>query len=286
MEFLALIVALAIYAWRGDGAPVQQDRWYASFQQFLASWMSGRGLQIAGVVLPVLLLEVLYLVLGGVLGGLPEFALLVAVLLYALGRGNLGVAVAAYLERWSRGDFQAAHEVLMESPSVDSAEGIDSPPTLHAAARRRLYYRAFERAYAVIFWFVLGGPAAALAYRLARLQKEEPASVSSAAPDRLPLCAWLEWVPARLLALSFALVGDFDACLRRWRELFAESNAAAVDVLEVCGNAALGTREPHTAESQEQLVSRSAAEIESVQVLHRRAMVVWLVVVALLAMIG
>lgn len=284
MEFLALVVALAIYAWRGDGAPVQQDGWYASFQQFLASWMSGRGLQIAGVILPVLLLEVLYLVLGGVLGGLPEFALLVAVLLYVLGRGNLGVAVAAYLERWSRGDFQAAHQLLMESPSVDSAEGIDSPSSLHAAARRRLYYRAFERVYAVIFWFVLGGPAAALAYRLAWLQEETPASAP--APDRLPLRAWLEWIPARLLALSFALVGDFDACLRQWRGLFSENQAAAVDVLESCGNAALGAREPATPESQEQLVSRGAAEIESVQVLHRRAMVVWLVVVALLAMIG
>jgi len=284
VEFLALVVALAIYAWRGDGAPVQQDGWYGSLQQFLASWMSGRGLQIAGVILPVLLLEVLYLVLGGVLGGLPEFALLVAVLLYSLGRGNLGMAVAAYLERWSRGDFQAAHEVLMESPAVDSSEGIDDPLSLHAAARRRLYYRAFERVYAVVFWFVLGGPAAALAYRLAWLQEETPAS--PAAPDRLPLRAWLEWIPARLLALSFALVGDFDACLRRWRELFSESNAAAVDVLESCGNAALGTREPVTAESQEQLVARGAADIESVQVLHRRAMVVWLVVVALLAMIG
>ncbi len=283
MEFLALMVALGVYAYRGDGAPVQHDAWHRSLRQTLATWMSGQGLDIAAIVLPVLLLELVYLWLGGVLGGLPEFVLLVLVLLYSLGRGNLGAAVAAYLERWSRADFQAAHQVLMDDPVADTPDTIDNPSSLHAAARRRLYYRSFERIYAVMFWFVIGGPAAAFAYRLAWLQEtEEAAEGASASTGRLPLRDWLEWIPARLLALGFALVGDFDACLRTWRGLFSGASPAAVEVLESCGNAALGLRDAAEGESREQLVARGAAEIDAVQVLHRRTLVVWLVVVAFL----
>ena len=281
MEFLALMVALGVYAYRGDGAPVQNDAWHRSFRGVLAAWMSGQGLGIAAIALPVVLLQFFYLWVGGVLGGLIEFLLLVGVLVYSLGRGNLSAAVAEYLERWSRGDFQAAHQLLMDDPDASSLEPVDNPSALHTAARRRLYYRSFERLYAVVFWFVLGGPAAAFAYRLAWLQKDV-AGREAATPEGFPLLDWLEWIPARLLALSFALVGDFDACLRRWRGLFSGSALAAVDVLESCGNAALGLQETAVAETPEQLVARGAAEIESVQVLHRRALVVWLVVVAFL----
>lgn len=283
MEFLALMVALGVYAYRGDGAPVQHDAWHRSLRQTLAAWMSGQGLDIAAIALPVLLLELAYLWLGGVLGGLPEFVLLVLVLLYSLGRGNLGAAVAGYLERWSRGDFQAAHQVLMDDPVAASPDTIDNPSALHAAARRRLYYRSFERIYAVMFWFVIGGPAAAFAYRLAWLQEADHAAKgASSFTGRLPLRDWLEWIPARLLALGFALVGDFDACLRAWRGLFSGAAPAPVEVLESCGKAALGLRDDPDGETREQLVARGAAEIDAVQVLHRRTLVVWLVVVAFL----
>lgn len=284
MEFLALMAALGVYAWRGEAAPVQRDGWFHSLRQFLAGSMSGRGLQIAALLIPVVGLQLAYLWVGGVLGGLLELALLVFVLLYSLGRGNLGAAVEEYLQRWSRGDFEAARHVLAEDLDA-GAEQPEDPASLHRAARRRLYLRAFERLYAVTFWFVLAGPAGALAYRLARIEDTDSSAASAVPADRLPLLQWLEWVPARLLALGFALVGDFDACLHKWRDALSAEAVGTADVLEACGNAALDLQEPE-AESPEQLVARGSAELESVQVLHRRALVVWLVVIALFAMIG
>ncbi len=286
MEFFALLVALGMYASRGEAMLLQRDDWYHRLRGLLAAWLSGRGLQLAGVLLPVVVLELVYIGVGGMAGGLVEFALLVLVLSYALGRGSLGAALAAYLERWSRGDFQAAHQVLTDEAAMAAPDGIEDPVSLHNAARRRLYYRSFERVFAVMFWFVLGGPAGALAYRLVALDGESHSPEMSAAPEILPLRDWADWLPARLLGLSFALVGHFDACLRKWRGLIAEVGPAAVDVLESCGNAALDLQQPQADESIEALVSRGAAEIESVEVLHRRALVVWLVVVAFLEMIG
>lgn len=289
MELFALLVALGIYVVRGGGAPVQQDDWFHKLQGVLAARLSGSGSQIGSVLLPAVAVQCVYLWAGHGLHGLLQFALLVVVLLFSLGRGNLGAAVVEYLERWSRGDFQAAHELVQQEVMAANGceSGVEDPAALHTLVRGRLYYRSFERLFAVIFWFILGGPAAAFAYRLALLE-EKKALVGTPETNggRLALRHWIEWVPARLLALSFALVGDFDACLRRWREVLDNTRLEAVDVLESCGSAALDLQPPAADESPQVLIARGAAELDGVEVLHRRALVVWLVIIALLTMIG
>jgi membrane protein required for beta-lactamase induction len=118
----------------------------------------------------------------------------------------------------------------------------------------------------------------------------EPEAAATVVPPAvhggLPLMFWMDWVPARLLAVSYALVGDFDACLYRWRAALDDRALVAPAVLEDCGNAALHIGYAPAEETRESLISRGAAELESVVVLHRRALLVWLVVIALVSMIG
>ncbi|MFM7786036.1 MAG: regulatory signaling modulator protein AmpE, partial [Gammaproteobacteria bacterium] len=279
----ALLIALGVYLGRGPGT-LQHDAWFASLRMRLSAWLQGRGLQLAAVLLPVLVVGLAYLWAGRVLHGLVELAILVASLLFAFGRGNLGEALTGYLERWARGDFQAAHQMLAEEAEPGEITG---PAALHVAARRRLYYRAFERVFGVLFWFVLAGPAGAVGYRLVQLEKPLSDSANTAAAgERFPLPHWADWLPARLLALAFALVGDFDACLERWRLVVADTRIAAVELLERCGNAALRFVPPPEPEAEDALRARGAAELQGIELLHQRALVVWMVVIALLAMVG
>ena len=90
---------------------------------------------------------------------------------------------------------------------------------------------AYRQVFAVLFWFaVLPGPAGAVLYRAALLLAQEwrggepgddetPIARSRAsfgAPARRLL--WLlDWVPVRLTALSFAIVGDFEDAAWCWR---------------------------------------------------------------------
>jgi membrane protein required for beta-lactamase induction len=97
---------------------------------------------------------------------------------------------------------------------------------------------------------------------------------------------WMDWVPSRLLAVSYALVGDFDACLYRWRAALDDRALGAPVVLEDCGNAALRIGDGADEETRESLIARGASELESIVVLHRRALLVWLVVIALVSMVG
>ena len=287
MELLAILIALGLFGLWGSGGPVQRDGWFVALHRGLAGWLGGGVLRVTAVILPSLAVGLLHLWVRDALYGLASLLLLVVVLLYAFGRGNLGVATADYLERWSRGDFQAAYQLLRATGDAPGdAEPVAVPRELHALARSRYYYAAFERRFAVLFWFLVLGPAGAMAYRLAALESAQARPTDTPATG-LALVHWLDWLPVRLLGISYALVGDFDAGLDRWRTLLDDTRTPAAAVLEACGNAAqrLGADAPPD-EPVESLIARGAAELESIEVLHRRALLVWMVVIALLVMAG
>ena len=325
MEFLAVLVALGILQLNGNG-PLQRDRWYAVYRSWIAARIGGIPRQAVLIIVPVIGVLLLQRAVSGRLFGLAELALFVAVLLYALGRGNLGAALTDYLQRWSRGDFQAAFQQLSAETSghMPAHDAVAHPQALHEFARRRLYYRHFERLFAVLFWFVALGPAGALAYRIAVLEHEasgreadhtvEPASAAvvepvgaavddapvpaamDAAPEGRPaatpevsgngtLLRWIEWLPARLAGISFALVGDFDACLYAWQRVLAEARIATDEALERCGNAALAFAAPAAEERTDALIARGSRELQAIENLNSRALLVWLVIIAFLVMI-
>jgi len=325
VEFLAVLVALGILQLNGNG-PLQRDRWYAVYRSWIAARIGGIPRQAVLIIVPVIGVLLLQRAVSGRLFGLAELALFVLVLLYALGRGNLAAALTDYLQRWSRGDFQAAFQQLStESAShLPEHDVVAHPQGLHELARRRLYYRHFERLFAVLFWFVALGPAGALAYRIAVLENEasrrdaglpaEPASAAvvepvgaavddapvqaamDAAPEGRPaatpavsgngtLLHWIEWLPARLAGISFALVGDFDACLYAWQRVIGEARTATEEVLERCGNAALAFAAPAAEEGTDALIARGSRELQAIENLNSRALLVWLVIIAFLVMI-
>jgi len=333
VEFLAILVALGILQLRGS-TPLQQDRWYAGYRRWIAARLRGIPRQAALILVPVIAVVLLQRAASGRLFGLAELALFVLVLLYALGRGNLAAALTDYLQRWSRGDFQAAFRQLSTEAAggLPEPDAVVHPQALHELACRRLYYRHFERLFAVLFWFVVLGPAGALAYRIAVLEREasrgesgmptgaasaavvepvggavddvaavavvepvddvEVGAVAEPALEAVPaaveesaLLRWIEWLPARLAGISYALVGDFDACLYAWQRVMAEARLATAEALERCGNAALNFAAPQAEEGADALIARGSRELQAIENLNGRALLVWLAIIAALAMI-
>lgn len=79
---------------------------------------------------------------------------------------------------------------------------------------------ALRRWFAVLFWFLLLGPAGALGYRLLALMAESPMRARvPVEPLALAqrLLGWIEWPVAQLMAFSMALVGNFDTARKAWR---------------------------------------------------------------------
>ncbi len=142
--------------------------------------------------------------------------------------------------------------------------------------RRRLLWQGYQSFFAVIFWYALLGPVAALAYRLLALALEharQPALREQAARVR----HILDWLPVRALVLSFALVGNFLAVIRVLLHWLLAWDISAAALLGKAGRVA----------SDVEAVELGAAGVASLDALWQllvRAAVLWYAVFAFCAL--
>ena len=100
-----------------------------------------------------------------------------------------------------------------------------------------LLWQAYQSFFAVIFWYFLLGPVAALAYRLLALASEHsqnPLVAERAGQMRHAF----DWLPVRLLAASFALVGNFVAVSRVMLHELLSWDISAAQLVDKVGLAA------------------------------------------------
>ncbi len=284
MEFFAIIIVLAAVQFWGSGGAIQQDSWfetlYRRLQALPAPWMRAG----VAVALPVMVVLLLQAILGTVLFGIPLLILFVAVLLYSLGRGDFSNRLSLYLDCWRRGDLEGAYEHALTLDDFERGDKIDNARELHQAVRRALFYQGFERWFSVIFWFVLLGPAAAMAYRLLFLLQTGAHTASDDKEVAGNALFYTEWIPARILGFTFALVGNFDRCIGRWRDYFTEARPSA-ELLDAWGSLALSEPVPEGLVDGEQYSAAAAAELNAAQALLFRCLLCWVVVIALIQLV-
>ena len=212
MIFLVVLLVLLIDKltdWRRD---VQQDgpwlQWLRRVEQRSGSGIPWLGLALV-VLLPVLVLGLLLLALKPLAYGWLSLPLHVLVLLYSLGRGQGKREFGAFRDAWRRGDEEAAALVAERDLKLSAA---DAPSLLHAV-EAQLLWRSLQGFFAVIFWYVLLGPVAALAYRLLALTLDH-ARDQAMREQAEQLRHAFDWLPVRVLLASFGLVGNFVAVNR------------------------------------------------------------------------
>ncbi|HDS1735581.1 regulatory signaling modulator protein AmpE [Pseudomonas sp. BP8] len=211
MSFLVLVLVLWVEKFSALRQRLQRDGFFiAELVRLERSgkahpWWSLAILVLAPVAVLVLLLHVLEPVAYGLLA-LPIHLL---VLIYSLGRGDAKAALGPFRDAWRRGDEQAAVHVAER----DLGLAADDAQSLLIRVQGYLLWQAYQSFFAVIFWYFLLGPAAALAYRLLALCGEhsgQPLLKEKAEQLRHVM----DWLPVRVLTLSFALVGNFVAVMR------------------------------------------------------------------------
>lgn len=101
--------------------------------------------------------------------------------------------------------------------------------------------------FAPVFWFVVLGPAGALLYRFAlllngRWGRGEGAEYGDFGIFARRAFAALDWLPVRLTATAFAVVGDFEDAVFCWRSQAGSWPDGAAGILLASGAGALGVR--------------------------------------------
>jgi membrane protein required for beta-lactamase induction len=145
----------------------------------------------------------------------------VIVLVACVGDQRFGDQVNHYLSAVSSGDVTAA-SIYFDSLSSRGFNGA-SLRELNRAFIGLMLLRMNERVLALLFWFVVLGPLGAVLYRsVAQLHGSADDDAAASSPryqDAVRrLKGILDWCPARLTALTYAVIGSFVDALHLWRE--------------------------------------------------------------------
>ncbi|MBT9529745.1 MAG: regulatory signaling modulator protein AmpE, partial [Pseudomonas sp.] len=234
MSFLVLLLAVWIEKFSALRHRVQRDSgWIHELNKLEASpRFSGRPWLVLSVMvlLPVALLGLLLLVIEPVAYGLLALPIHLLVVIYSLGRGDLLGDLGPFRDAWRREDLQAAAHVAQRDLDICA----DSGEQLLEQVEGHLLWEAYQSFFAVIFWYFLLGPVAALSYRLLALAEEHgknPAVVERAGQLRHAF----DWLPVRLLAASLALVGNFVAVSRVMLHELLNWNISAAQLIVKVG---------------------------------------------------
>ncbi|MCP3752716.1 regulatory signaling modulator protein AmpE [Pseudomonas sp. SBB6] len=185
------------------------------------------------VLLPVALLALLLHVLEPVAYGLLALPVHLLVLIYSLGRGDIKAAQGPFRDAWRRGDEQAAVHVAERDLGLTA----DNAQALLERVQGNLLWQAYQSFFAVIFWYFLLGPAAALAYRLLALTAEH-GRTPVLRDHALQLRHAFDWAPVRVLGVSFALVGNFVAVSRVMLHELLNWHISAAGLIDSLGRVA------------------------------------------------
>jgi len=234
MSFLVLVLAVWIEKFSALRQRIQRDGgWLRELAKLESSASLGKRpwlILALLVLLPVALLALLLLVLEPVAYGLLALPVHLLVVIYSLGRGDLLAGLGPFRDAWRRSDLQAAEHVAERDLSISA----DSGEQLLERVQGHLLWQAYQSFFAVIFWYFLLGPVAALAYRLLALATEN--SKNPLVAERAgQLRHAFDWLPVRLLAASFALVGNFVAVGRVMLHELLSWDISAAQLVEKVG---------------------------------------------------
>ncbi len=258
---------------------------------------------------PALLAMLVHWALEWSLGWLLAVVWNVALLYVTLGFRQFSHHFTAIREALENGDENQARELLAEWQQVQVGQIPRSEIVRHVIEFSMI--AAHRHVFGVFFWYaalsIIGlGPVGAVVYRLTELAQRlwhEPTSDGSVMSEALRSVAsraWqaMDWLPSRMTALGFAIVGSFEDAMDGWRnhaQNFPDDNdgvilAATAGAINIrLGGATL--QQDNEDDSQEMTGGSSTpgripevAHFAQVVGLVWRTVIMWLVLVALLTM--
>ncbi|QDP72638.1 hypothetical protein FOG18_08760 [Legionella israelensis] len=236
MKLLVIVLCLFSERFLIHTASFNRFSWFKEYYSFIARNLQPLGALSApvwlliGLILPIVIISALVLFfLEDVFYGFFGLILNIIILYYCLGPQN---------------PFYPITEKKV------NAQGADQN-----TVSGRYLVEVNGQLFAVLFWYILTGPLGIIIYRTISLSQDyEPV----AAKAKL-IIAWLDWLPARMTALFYMLVGNFQRGAHYFAKYFTGGPAKNNAMLSECGIAAASIEGDKTASisAAENLVEHS-----------------------------
>ena len=245
------------------------------------------------IVLPVLPVLFLAVAFSHVLLGLLALAFAAVVLVFSFGPRDLIRDVDEYLDAVAEGDEEASRRLAKALAEADLA-GSEGRRVL--AVEEAVLAQANNRMFGVIFWFMVLGPSGAWLFRVADLMRRRAVfETVRLRAEGLPNPAYLHavqsvygalaWMPARLLALSYAMAGSFEDAMSDWRGYYDTCSDKFFhvndEILACAGRGAIGG-----AGDAGQDQGPGTEPVQAAVRLIMRTLLIWMTAISLMTVFG
>lgn len=298
MNLIALFLGLVLERALTRILHLRELHWFDAYFDWGFAWTRGQGavgslaICLGLLVLPCLPVFFVAIYFSHLLYGIPYVAFAALVLTFSLGPRDLGREVEDYCGAVEQGDAAMAESTARELLEADAPR--------RAAARERaleeaVFVQANNRVFGVVFWFMILGPMGAWGFRVLDLMRRQALAGASRAGVDIETVTYLRsakrlhwlmaWLPARLLAVGYALAGNFEHAVARWRAYYREQSRHFYEVneelLACVGLGALGEPVAGNDESRVRLEALRAA-----MRLVGRTLFIWVTVISVITLFG
>lgn len=237
-QFKPLRVDNPVYAWiRIFAARVERSFNAGQPEHGRMGWL----VMLSVLVVPVLLV---YWLLA-LVGPLAQFVWSVLIVYLTLGFRHYSHYFTAIQTALNDSDLTEARRLLAEWTHQDVRD-LDAPEIARLSVENALL-TTHRHVFGVFFWLLLPiGPAGAVIYRVAEYlarawnapeMKDESFGVFARKAFDL-----IDWLPARLTAIAFAIVGNFEDAVYAWRNFARRWTNETTGIILAAGGGAMGVR--------------------------------------------
>jgi len=284
MKLIIILICLAVERFLAFGPKIRCFKCVEPYMNLGKVWMEKLpvwfGFAAVVWLIPfVIVVGLLEWILGCFWYGILGLLFSLAILFYCLGPKELFQTVKSYQKALKSKDEDKAREVaneLMEECPHDAA-------AVPGAVSTEILVGANQRIFTVLFWFMVGGAAAAVFYRmlcqLKPLAKQAKAEKSGDFYKYAPCVAVaFDWIPARITAFFYSLLGYFTASFPIWRKLVLSGFDKSKMILRDCGLQSLSIDPKSSDPVDPKVVGQSLDLVD-------RTLIVYLVIVAVLVLV-
>lgn len=236
MIFIITLIALLMerfFHWRH----LRHWHWFKRYEQWLGvhigQWPAILIL-FCNLLLPVAAVGIVGYLLSNILYGIPQFIFGVIIILYCLGPENVWLQTYRCINDLHKEDRAAA---LQEAHVFFGAKTSEHSQAFHRKFVHAIFVASHQRIFAILFWFVILGPAGAVLYRIIGFYRTQ--STSHLQPVSNQIGSWMDWLSIRLFTFLFALGGHFTKVIAHWKPNVLKGVKTNDVLLTECGFAAL-----------------------------------------------
>ncbi len=276
MILISILFCLALQRFANIGGWFQTS-WFEAYLRQLSPWLTklDEKLALLLIIAPILLVFVLlHFTFKWHFFGLLDLIISTAVLLFCIDARDFKSKLQPYFDSLDKADNQGATNAAASFINDDSLSDMGD---IARAVSKTILLKSFEQIFAGLFWFIIFGIYGVIPYFSLTLVRQHALKVNPNYVELAKLAAQaqsiLEWLPSRLLGLSYALVGNFNKGFGYCSKYLLTGLSEVKKFVVESGLAALG--------ASPNIKDANHNEVQDALDIINRALIVWLIGIAL-----